>query len=133
MGNEEERGKGNGRYGNEDAEMDVCVFTRRDTVKNEKVRALLGVRRIEEKLKRDRLRWYGHVQRREENDITRKVQRIEVKGQRGGGRPELRWADVLKKDLKDLDLKPETAMNGEHWRSKTHYGDPKELGQTQRQ
>ena len=64
---------------------------------------------------------------------TKKVQRIEVKGQRGRGRPELRWADVLKKDLKDLELKPEEAMDRAALRWGTHYADPKDLEQTQRQ
>ena len=42
----------------------MCGHTRRDRVRNEDIRDKVGVAQIEEKLAHDRLRWFGHMQRR---------------------------------------------------------------------
>ena len=78
------------------------------------------------------LRWFGHIQRREEDHIVKAVQGIKVQGQRKNGRPEMRWRDVINKDLKELNLRPEDALDRKLWRERTHTADPKDLGQTQR-
>ena len=39
------------------------------------------------------LRWFGHVQRRDKDDATRKILQMEVDGKRNRGRPKLRWRD----------------------------------------
>ena len=48
--------------------------TRRDRFRNEGI----GVCDIAGKLRETRLRWYGHVQRREEEDITKRVLKLEL-------------------------------------------------------
>ncbi len=70
------------------------------------------------------------MQRRDEYHVTRKVQDLKVNATRRRGRPELRWTGVIKKDLKDLDLKPADAADRKLWRSRTHFADPKDWGQT---
>jgi len=35
--------------------------TRRDNVRNEDIRTMIGVALIEEKMRENRLRWFGHV------------------------------------------------------------------------
>jgi len=42
----------------------ICGHTRRDRVRNDDIRDRLDVAPIEEKLVQQRLRWFGHVQRR---------------------------------------------------------------------
>jgi hypothetical protein len=53
--------------------------TRMDKVKNEYMRGNLKAP-ITEKLKGNCLSWYGHVMRREENHVTRRVMTINVEG-----------------------------------------------------
>jgi hypothetical protein len=42
----------------------ICGHTRRDRVRNNDIRERLGVAPVEEKLVQNRLRWFGHMQRR---------------------------------------------------------------------
>ena len=42
----------------------MCGNTKRDKVRNEDIRIKIGVVSIEEKMREDRLRWFGHVRRR---------------------------------------------------------------------
>ena len=53
----------------------MCGVTRRDRVRNEYVRASVGVDSIEDKLAQGRLRWFGHVSRKGMDDDVRKVWR----------------------------------------------------------
>ena len=39
----------------------MCGNTRRDKVRNEDIRTKIGVASIEEKMRENRLRWFGHV------------------------------------------------------------------------
>ncbi len=48
-----------------------------DRVTSEEVRRC-GVKDVTEVLKRSRLRWYGHVRRREEDQILRRASEMEV-------------------------------------------------------
>lgn len=45
-----------------------------------------------------RLRWLGHVKRKEKEEAVKWT--LEVQGKRSKGRPKLRWKDVMEKDKK---------------------------------
>ncbi|XP_026683621.1 uncharacterized protein LOC103514996, partial [Diaphorina citri] len=61
----------------------ICGVTRLDRIRNEIIRSKIKVTEISKKIQERRLQWYGHVQRREENYIGKKIARLEVKGKRG--------------------------------------------------
>ena len=50
------------------------------------------------------MRWFGHVQRREEEDCVRRILEADVHGQRSKGRQRKRWIDVVKYNMEDLRL-----------------------------
>ena len=54
-----------------------------------------------------RLRWFGHVQRRDSEYISRKMKRLGLPGRRPGGRPERRFMDAGKKNLKLVGVREE--------------------------
>jgi hypothetical protein len=84
----------------------------------------LGVACITNKVREARLRWYGHVERAEEEDSIKRVMRAEVDGRRSRGRQRKRWMDVIQQDLKLLNLKQEDATNRILWRQRIRVADP---------
>ena len=52
-------------------------------------------------LREKRLRWLGHVQRRDKDDATRKILQMTVDGKRNRGRPKLRWRDLVRDKTDD--------------------------------
>ena len=63
-------------------------MTRRDRLKNEYVRASVNVDSIVDKLAQSRMRWFGHLYRKDENDVVKKVWEWDVKVKLSTGRPE---------------------------------------------
>ena len=46
----------------------MCGFRLKDKMRIEKLRESLGIRGITEVMRENRLRWFGHVERKDEND-----------------------------------------------------------------
>ena len=65
---------------------------------------------ISKKVQESRLKWYGHVLRREEEYVGKRVMVMEVPGKRRRGRPKRRWLDNIKKDLSERELSGEEAQ-----------------------
>ncbi len=71
---------------------------------------------LEELLLKTRLRWCGHVRRREKGYILRRALNFEVEGRRPPGRPKKTWRVVAKEDVRMLNIKEEMAMDRQQWR-----------------
>ena len=99
--------------------------TLRDKIRSESIRNDLGVMSIRNKVRENRLRWFGHVIRKPDEDKIKVVYKMEVDGKRKQGRPNLRWRDNIKKDLTDLELDEELANDRSLWRLKTRAADPR--------
>jgi hypothetical protein len=50
-------------------------------------------------MKSNRLTGYGHVMRRDESHITKRVKTMNVDGHPNSGRPRKRWMDCVKDDM----------------------------------
>lgn len=84
---------------------------------SELIRERLGLLSIEETLRTNRLRWYGHIQRMEDVAWQKKITTMEISdAPLPRGRPRKRWSDNIKKDLKDLNLTPELTQDRNAWR-----------------
>jgi hypothetical protein len=55
---------------------------------------------ITETIRLNRLRWFGHVQRMEENSITKRVLYMNFETTRLIGRPRNRWQDEVREDAR---------------------------------
>ena len=82
------------------------------------------VGRISNKVQDTMLKWYGHVLRREDEYIGKRVMGMEVSGKRRRGRPKRRWLDNIKNDLSERDLSGEDAQYRDKWRRLVRHIDP---------
>ena len=98
--------------------------TLRDRVKSVDIRKELGVSSIQEKVREMRLRWYGHMQRMEDNNDVRAVGDMRVPGKRPRGRPRGRWMDGVRRDMQTPRITPEDAQDRSFWKSRIRAADP---------
>ena len=71
-------------------------------------------------VRRSRLRWYGHVMRRDEWIGIKKVLEFEAEGVRGRGRPRVEWKEQVEKDMMKLGLKRDDVWDRNKWRRVVH-------------
>jgi hypothetical protein len=65
---------------------------------NEKIRLKIEVTPIDEQIRKSRLRWFGHVQRKEINVPVGNCELIQVEGtKKDGGRPKITLREVVTK------------------------------------
>jgi len=95
-------------------------LTRLDHVTNYDIRQRLSITAIEKKMREVRLRWYGHVMRKEPKSVVRTALNLEPGGRRPRGRPKKRWMDTIQNDLHATNLTPEDASNRAAWRRRIH-------------
>ena len=88
------------------AEMKMLRFAmgvmRKDKIRNEYIRSTVKVERLGMKMREGRLRWYGHVMRRDQEHVGRKMLEMELLGKRKRERPKRRFLDVVKEDMGKL-------------------------------
>ena len=74
---------------------------------------LLPVRRV---VQRNRLRWFGHVIRMDNDNRVQKCMTLEVNGRRNRGRPKKTWEQVIASDLRELGITRSLAQDRLNWR-----------------
>ena len=92
-----------------------------DRVRNEVVRARTSVRReLAARVDVNVLRWFGHVERMDNERLLKKVMNAKVDGRNARGRPRFGWMDGVKRALNDrrMDIREasERARNRNEWR-----------------
>ena len=76
----------------------------REHKRNEEIREAATVQPIATHLMQKRLRWHGHVRRRDESHTTRTMLEMVVEGVRPRGRPKLRYMDTIRRYIKKSGL-----------------------------
>ena len=113
----------------QEAEMEVAELkmlrfslgvTRMDKIRNEYIRGTAQVGKFGEKTREARLRWYGHLRRKYDGYIGR---RMELPGKRKRGRPKRRFMDVVKV-MAEVEVTEEDTVDRNNWRRKIRCGDP---------
>jgi len=94
----------------------TCGHTRKDHVRNDDIRSRLEVKNISVLCKKARLRWFGHVKRKDQNFVGRYTLEMKPPGKRRRGRPKLRWLDCVASDMKDIGATEEDAKDRQRWK-----------------
>ena len=79
---------------------------------------------VSKKIQQRRLQWFGHVMRREEDHVCRRVMDMEVDGRRRRGRPKFRWKDNVSNDMREKSLREQDAQDRRRWRRLIRNSDP---------
>jgi len=76
----------------------MCGINPKDRLPSKELRERLGVDDIALILQQNRLRCYGHVLRKDDDDWVKKCMEYEVDGSRPRGRPKRTWKEVFRED-----------------------------------
>jgi hypothetical protein len=79
---------------------------------NKQIYASVKKPTISETIRLHKLRWFGHVERREENRIPKRVLYTNLESTRPRGRPRNRWQDEVREDGR--------TAGGEEWQEKVY-------------
>jgi len=71
-------------------------------------------------IQQHRLRWYGHVLKKDENDWVKKCTDYEVEVVRPRDRPKKTWSKVIVKDCQSRQLCKEDDIDRSKWRKLTN-------------
>ena len=83
---------------------------------SKELRERLGIDDIALVLQQNRLRWYGRVLWKEDDDWMKKCMEYEVEGPRPRGRPKRTWKEVVREDCQAHKMYKEDAIDHCKWR-----------------
>ena len=110
------------------AEMKMLRFamgvTRKSKIRNKYIRSTVKVERLKMKMREGRLRWYGHVMRRDQEYVERKMIEMELPGKRKRGRSKRRFLDVVKENMEEVGAKKTDGKDRKVWRMIIRCGYP---------
>src|SRR3989442_15434654 len=89
--------------------------TLRDIRSSEELRRGLGIVGVDRVVRRGRLRWFEHVERKEADDWVSKCRNLEGVGDARKGRARKTWMEGVKKEMKESGLKKGDAQDRPLW------------------
>ena len=94
----------------------MCGVKLNDSKKSEELGELLGLEPVSLMIKKSRLRWFGYVERKDDNDWVKHCIMWEVEEIRQRGRPKKVWLGCVKNDMESLGLSQKDAQSRNKWR-----------------
>ena len=102
----------------------MSIVRWQDKITNVEVRRTCGMENLEHRLRKTRMRWFGHVKHRDKNSILRRAMELEVKGRRPVGRPKTTWSRVVEEDMRKLNITEDMAEGRKQWRQLISHPTP---------
>ena len=94
----------------------MCGVTLKNRITSEDLLRGVKVRSVFEVVRRGKLRWFGHVERKADEDWVKKCQHLVVDGKAGRGRKT--WLECVNRDMKEMGLRVDDARERQVWRGK---------------
>jgi len=91
--------------------------TLRDRTPGAELRGRLGIEGIIDVLCTWRVRWFGHVERMDDDNWVKRCMNVTVEGRASRGRPRKTWRKVLCNDLKIKGFNREDTNDHVAWRA----------------
>ena len=87
----------------------MCGVSLRERKTITELRKSLGIKDIDEVMRQSRLRWMGHVLRKDKDDWVRRNTDMVIEGERGVERPRMTWVKAVESDMRVKGLMREDA------------------------
>jgi hypothetical protein len=94
----------------------MCGVSLREKVRSEELLHRLGVDGVTDVVRRGRLRWFGHVERKSEDDWVSACRELVVDGVKGRGRGKKTWMECIREDMRKFGLTKADAQDRVGWR-----------------
>ena len=95
----------------------ICSSKLADKIPMLNLRSRLGLHSIDDTLRYNRLPWYGHLKRMDNDRWSNKIMDYNTTGTYPRGRPKKRWLDNIKHNLSSLNLNEGNVVNRIEWRN----------------
>ena len=82
------------------------------------------IAKLGDKLWNARLCWYGHVKKREEDYVRKRMMEMAVPGRRKRRRPRRRWMDLAREGMERVGAKEGDKVDRVNWKILSRCGDP---------
>ena len=113
----------------------MCGVTKKDDIRKEHVRGSVKVAPVTKKITEKRLKWYGHIKRRDEGHVLRRMTDSQLPGKRRKGRQKTRWRDSCERHMESAGLKRTywTGLSGREMICSKPFRRPQMMGKAQRE
>ena len=89
----------------------MCGVSLKNRISSEDLNRRLGVERVADVVRCGRLRWFGHLERKNSDDWVSACRNFVMAGPKGKGRSKKTWDECVRHDLRLVGLKAEWAQN----------------------
>jgi hypothetical protein len=94
----------------------MCGVSLKNRISSEELTRRLGVEGVTGVVRRGRLRWFGHLERKERDDWVSTCRNFTLPGQVSKGRGKKTWGECVRSDMHSMGLKAEWARDRTMWR-----------------
>ena len=94
----------------------MCGVSLKEKIPSSELRKWVGVEAIGDTVRTNRLRWYGHVERKGDDDWVMRCTSFHVAGPIPPGRPRKSWQSTLANDMRWAGVKKEDTRERGQWR-----------------
>ncbi|XP_068227756.1 uncharacterized protein [Palaemon carinicauda] len=103
----------------------MAGITRLDKVRNDLIRGTTRVTEMSKKIREKRLYWFGHIMRRNQKYVGRRLLEMDVPGRRRRRRrPMRRWLECVTADMEEKDHSVEDIGDRRNWKRLSRKSDP---------
>ena len=110
----------------------MCGVRLKNRIPSVELYGRLGVEEVADVVRRGRLRWFGHLERKGRDDWVSACRDFGVTGPRSRGRSKKTWGEGIRHDLQTLGLRAEVAQDRTEWRRQIGRNRPTRAGTEQR-